>query len=140
MRSPGSDLDLATGFLFTEGMIDDVSQILSMRCEPAEDGSEKSGDTVPIRLKLEVAVDPGRFRRNFYTTSSCGVCGKLAMGAVEVRPSRTMRKSGPQFRADLIRLLPDLPGRKMCVIGPPQLWNATGRYFTSPTSVRPETD
>jgi formate dehydrogenase assembly factor FdhD len=95
-------------------MIDDVSQILSMRCEPAEDGSEKSGDTVPIRLKPEVAVDPGRFRRNFYTTSSCGVCGKLAMGAVEVRPSRTMRKSGPQFRADLIRLLPDLPGRKMC--------------------------
>jgi formate dehydrogenase assembly factor FdhD len=39
MRSPGSDLDLATGFLFTEGIIDDVGQILSMRAESAEDSS-----------------------------------------------------------------------------------------------------
>jgi FdhD protein len=108
MRSPGSDLDLAIGFLFTEGIIDDVSQLLSMYCEPAKDSSGKSGDTVTIRLKPEMAIDPTRFRRNFYISSSCGVCGKIAMGAIEVRPSRTMRQSGPQFRADLIYRLPDL--------------------------------
>ena len=108
MRSPGSDLDLATGFLFTEGIIDDVSQILSMRCEPAKDSPGKSGDTVTIRLKPEMAIDPARFRRNFYTSSSCGVCGKIAMGAIEVRPSRPMRQSGPQFPADLIYRLPGL--------------------------------
>ncbi len=44
MRTPGYDLDLAAGFLFTEGIIDDVGQILSMRAEPAED--EDSGDKV----------------------------------------------------------------------------------------------
>ena len=60
MRSPGSDLDLATGFLFTEGIIDDVSQILSMSAESAEDGSENSSDRVTIRLKPVVAIDPGR--------------------------------------------------------------------------------
>jgi FdhD protein len=108
MRSPGSDLDLATGFLITEGIIDDVGQILSMRAESAEDSSDHSGDRVTIRLKPEVAIDPGRIRRNFYTSSSCGVCGKLAIGAIEVRPARPMRQSGPQFPADLIYRLPDL--------------------------------
>jgi FdhD protein len=108
MRTPGSDLDLATGFLFTEGIVDDVGQILSMRAESAEDSSDDSGDRVTIRLKPEVALDPSRIRRNFYTSSSCGVCGKLAMGAIEVRPTRAMRQSGPQFSADLIYRLPDL--------------------------------
>ena len=106
MRTPGSDLDLAVGFLFTEGIIEDVGQILSMRAGPAED--ENSGERVTIRLKPEVAIDPGRIRRNFYTSSSCGVCGKLAMGAIEVRPALPMRQSGPQFHADLIYRLPDL--------------------------------
>ncbi len=108
MRTPGSDLDLATGFLFTEGIIDDVGQILLMRAESGEDDSENSGDRVTIRLRPEVAIDPARIRRNFYTSSSCGVCGKLAIGAIEVCPSRLMRQSGPQFHADLIYRLPDL--------------------------------
>src|SRR6266849_10567897 len=77
MRTPGSDLDLAVGFLFTEGIIEDVGQILSMRAESADDTFGNSGDRVTIRLKPEVATDPGRIRRNFYTSSSCGVCGKL---------------------------------------------------------------
>src|ERR1700720_1936228 len=57
MRSPGSDLDLATGFLFTEGIIDDVGQILSMRAESADDTSGNSRDRLTIRLKPEVAID-----------------------------------------------------------------------------------
>lgn len=108
MRTPGSDLDLATGFLFTEGIIDDVGQILSMRAESDEDDSGNSGDRVTIRLRPETAIDPARIRRNFYTSSSCGVCGKLAIGAIEVHPPRPMRQSGPQFQADLIYRLPDL--------------------------------
>jgi FdhD protein len=108
MRSPGSDLDLATGFLFTEGIIDDVGQILSMNAETEEDGSGNPSDRVTIRLKPEVVIDPGRIRRNFYTSSSCGVCGKLAIGAIEIRPPRPMRQSGPKFQADVIYRLPGL--------------------------------
>lgn len=108
MRTPGSDLDLATGFLFTEGIVDDASQILSMRAESAEDSSGNSCDQVTIRLRPDVPIDPSRVRRNFYTSSSCGVCGKVAIGAIEVRPPRPMRQSGPQFHADLIYRLPDL--------------------------------
>jgi len=108
MRSPGSDLDLAVGFLFTEGIINDVRQILSMRVESGEDISGTSGDRVTIRLRPEIAIDPGRIRRNFYTSSSCGVCGKLVVRAIDVRPALPMRQSGPQFRADVIYRLPDL--------------------------------
>jgi len=107
MRSPGSDLDLAVGFLFTEGIIDDVGQILSMRAESADDTFGNSGDRVTIRLRPEIAIDPGRIRRNFYTSSSCGVCGKRGIGAIEIRPALPMQ-SGPQFHADLIYRLPDL--------------------------------
>src|SRR5260221_1870082 len=97
MRTPGADLDLAAGFLFTEGIVDDIGQILSMCVEAAtpEEGSEKSGDRVTIRLRPDVAVDPGRIRRNFYTSSSCGACGKLEMGAVEVHPAPATRNSAP---------------------------------------------
>jgi FdhD protein len=108
MRSPGSDLDLAVGFLFTEGIINDVRQILAMRVESGDDTSGNVGDRVTIRLRPEIAIDPGRIRRNFYTSSSCGVCGKLAMGAIDVRPAFPMRQSGPQFRADVLYRLPDL--------------------------------
>ena len=108
MRTPGSDLDLATGFLFTEAIINDVGQILSMHSESADDSLEDSGDRVTIRLRPDVVIDPARVRRNFYTSSSCGVCGKLAMGAIEVHPSHPMRQSGPKFRANLINRLPDL--------------------------------
>ena len=108
MRSPGSDLDLAVGFLFTEGIISDVRQILSMRAESGEDMPRNSSDRVTIRLRPDIAIDPGRIRRNFYTSSSCGVCGKLAIGAIDVRPAFQMRQSGPQFPTDVIYRLPDL--------------------------------
>jgi len=78
-----------------------------MRAESGRDNSEQSGDKVTIRLHPDIAIDTGRIRRNFYTSSSCGVCGKLAIGAIEVRPPRPMWQSGPQFRADLIYRLPD---------------------------------
>jgi len=113
MRTPGNDLDLAVGFLFTEAIIVDVNQILSMRSdhgvdEPGEPAPESSSDRVTIRLKPDVTIDPARIRRNFYTSSSCGVCGKLAISALEVHPPRPMRQSGAKFRPDLIYRLPDL--------------------------------
>src|SRR2546430_1791325 len=118
MRTPGSDLDLATGFLFTEGIIDDVGQILLMRAESGEDDSENSGDRVTIRLRPEVAIDPARIRRNFYTSSSCGVCGsagfelvqKSVMAAIPVlaavgAPSSLAVKMAQRFGMTLVGFL-----------------------------------
>src|SRR5258708_36676704 len=71
MRTPGADLDLAVGFLFTEGIIHDVSQILSVRTAPAED--ENAGERVTLGLQPAVATAPAPGRRNFLTSSSVGV-------------------------------------------------------------------
>jgi FdhD protein len=83
MRTPGHDLELATGFLFTEGLISGRAQIASARNEP--DAKQNGANRVRVDLAPGVAFDPEASRRNFYTASSCGVCGKASIDAVRVR-------------------------------------------------------
>lgn len=80
MRTPGADADLAAGFLFTEGLVklhSDIAQI-----------DQIDPNTVSVQLNPALAVDFQRLERNFYTTSSCGVCGKSSIDAVRVFCSR----------------------------------------------------
>ena len=89
MRTPGSDIELAQGFLLTEGVIGRRDDVLTMRyCKGAtEDGSGFSQNTYNV---LDVTLAPGvqmpdvDVTRNFYTTSSCGVCGKASLDAVRL--------------------------------------------------------
>jgi FdhD protein len=84
MRSPGHDLELALGFLFTEGIIQHMEEVLSVRhCENTED-SEKD-NVVRAELHPTVNLDWAKLQRNFYTSSSCGVCGKSSIESVQVR-------------------------------------------------------
>jgi FdhD protein len=81
MRTPGDDLDLAAGFLFTEGIIHSPTDIASIaHCET--DDAESAGNIVNVNPTDCDLVDPGRWRRNFFVTSSCGVCGKASIEAV----------------------------------------------------------
>jgi FdhD protein len=93
MRTPGDDEELALGFLFGEGLIDGPR-----RAGPTED---LANNTVEIQGPL--LRDPGN--RSFYTTSSCGVCGKGALEEVAVHapPARP----GPTIDRDLLATLPD---------------------------------
>lgn len=89
MRTPGSDVELAQGFLLTEGIVSGRDDILSVRyCRGAtEDSSGYSQNTYNV---LDVTLAPGvpapdvDPTRNFYTTSSCGVCGKASLDAVRL--------------------------------------------------------
>ncbi len=84
MRTPGHDEDLAVGFLFTEGIIrarSDVQGVVS-RGQRAADGLI---NVVRVELAPGVPVDFKRLERNFYMTSSCGVCGKASIDAVAVQ-------------------------------------------------------
>ena len=89
MRTPGSDIELAQGFLLTEGVIGRRDDVLTVRyCKGAtEDGSGFSQNTYNV---LDVTLAPGvqmpdvDVTRNFYTTSSCGVCGKASLDAVRL--------------------------------------------------------
>ncbi len=84
MRTPGHDFELALGFLFTEGIIQSFDQVESIKyCEDVGRTEEKD-NVVRVELKPEVQFDFQKLQRNFYTTSSCGVCGKSSIEAVKV--------------------------------------------------------
>jgi FdhD protein len=82
MRTPGDDFDLAAGFLFTEGIIRNWTDIASMAYCPSEDPAD-AGNIVNINPIDADIVDPERWRRNFFATSSCGLCGKASIAAVK---------------------------------------------------------
>ena len=93
MRTPGHDEELALGFLHGEGLIDEVHE-----AGPSED---LAANVVDVRGPL--LRDPGR--RSFYTSSSCGVCGKGALEEVAVHAEQA--PPGPEVARELLASLPD---------------------------------
>jgi FdhD protein len=91
MRTPGNDAELAAGFLFTEGIIRDPTQIKQIRHCGLKIGKKRSvldraaalnSNTIRVDLNDGVDIDFKRLERHFYTTSSCGVCGKSSIDAL----------------------------------------------------------
>jgi FdhD protein len=86
MRTPGHDVELAHGFLLTEGVINTGADIAIARyCAGADDQGPNTYNVLDVTLAPGVAAPSAGVERNFYTTSSCGVCGKAALDAVRVR-------------------------------------------------------
>lgn len=108
MRTPGHDFDLAIGFLFTEGIIEEPARIVSIRHAETTGNPRQAGNTVIVELTPGEELDRERLQRNFYATSSCGICGKASIAAIEIAPRRPMREPAPVFRAELIHRLPDV--------------------------------
>ncbi len=81
MRTPGHDLELAAGFLFTEGLVrsrDDLDP------HPARELAVVGGPENVVTVRLRAPFDAERLKRNFYATSSCGMCGKASIDHIEV--------------------------------------------------------
>ncbi len=97
MRTPGQEADLILGFAITEGIVLSPHEVASV-----EDLGD--GDRYRLVLAEGVKVDPEQFRRNAYTTSSCGVCGKASIDAVRIaaRPLPT----GPELTVEDLLALP----------------------------------
>jgi FdhD protein len=104
MRTPGADFDLAVGFLVTEGIIAGAEEILTMRMCP--DAAATSGGLNVV----EVTLVGGRGRipaqRNFYMTSSCGVCGKASIDTVRTRSRYDVRDDPLRITAALLASFP----------------------------------
>jgi len=86
MRTPGSDVELAQGFLLTEGVItrrEDVLTVQYCRGAETEDGTN-TYNVLDVTLHPDVPPPDTDVTRNFYTTSSCGVCGKASLEAVRL--------------------------------------------------------
>jgi FdhD protein len=85
MRAPGSDIELAQGFLLTEGVIAGREDVLTIRyCGGRGDESANTYNVLDVTLAPGVQPPDLDVTRNFYTTSSCGVCGKASPDAVRV--------------------------------------------------------
>jgi len=104
MRTPGHDLELAAGFLLTEGVIHRSDQIVSLR-QVTSRGQKRN--VVRVDLRAGVKIDSARLRRNFTATSSCGLCGKASIDAVRVRG---IARPNPDLRVspDVLCLLPEV--------------------------------
>ena len=104
MRTPENDYELAAGFLFTEGILTSKNQIESIKhCGKFPNNR----NTVRIDLTPETAIDFKRLERNFYTTSSCGVCGKSSIEALTTGAKRLERADYLQVFASIIHQLPE---------------------------------
>lgn len=81
MRTPGHDAELATGFLFTEGIIKNADEVKSTKHSFIACAENKE-NTILVTLEYDVVPNLQNTERNFYTTSSCGVCGKGSISAI----------------------------------------------------------
>ena len=101
MRTPGNDQELATGFLFTEGIISSKDEI-GMRSPIIGE----SKNIITILIKPGVVIDIKKLERHFYTTSSCGVCGKTSIDAIKTVCHLSDSTNNAQYPASLIQQLP----------------------------------
>jgi FdhD protein len=129
MRTPGNDLELAAGFLLTEGLVQNRDQILSLEMAQG-DGAAGAGNVVQVRLKPEAMPDTEKMRRHFFAASSCGICGKVSIDAVR---SRTLQPPNPDFRLapELLIVLPGKLRASQAVFGRTGGLHAAGLFSAS---------
>ena len=104
MRTPGADRELALGFLFTEGILQSPDQL-----EP-ESGPERTqpANVVHLTIRPEVPLDLARLERHFYTSSSCGVCGKASVAALAMARQVMLDATRPSVDVATLHGLPDI--------------------------------
>lgn len=112
MRTPSNDEELAAGFLFTEGILQSKNQITSIKyCGKFPNNQ----NTIRIDLVENAEIDFKKLERNFYTTSSCGVCGKSSLDALATGAKKISNRDFPQISAEIIHQLPESLREKQTV-------------------------
>lgn len=115
MRTPGEDAELAAGFLFTEGIIKSPEQIKQIRHCGLKIGKVKgaldrvaslNSNTIRVDLSDNASVDLKKLERHFYTTSSCGVCGKSSIDALR-SDAKPIDNNGLEIAGEVVNSLPD---------------------------------
>lgn len=102
MRTPGHDLELAKGFLLTEGIISSRQDITD-----THHASEDNGNVVYVTLAQHITPNINQLERNFYTTSSCGICGKASIEAIHTLCPYLDVKDSIELSASLLYSLPE---------------------------------
>lgn len=103
MRTPGNDEELAAGFAWTEGILEDPGQLAGVTSQVSSAAGKKNVIEVELR---DSSFDPSQLQRNFFAASSCGICGKASIEAIRLRG---LRAPNADFRFDpeMLCRLPD---------------------------------
>lgn len=108
MRTPGADFDLAAGFLVSEGVVSRREELQALRyCAGKGEDGENSYNVLDATLAPEVAPPGEGVARNFYTTSSCGLCGKASIDAVTTTSAFSVADDPVSVTAAFVTSLPE---------------------------------
>ncbi|KAA1424155.1 formate dehydrogenase accessory sulfurtransferase FdhD [Nocardioides antri] len=108
MRTPGDDFDLAVGFLVSEGVIAAAEDVRSVRyCAGATADGSNTYNVVDVQLAPGVPRPDASLERNFYTTSSCGLCGKASLDAVRTTARWTVADDPLRMGPEVLAALPE---------------------------------
>lgn len=129
MRTPGDDHELAVGFLFSEGILKSADQVQRVSHWGRPPPGKTGRNVVVVELAADAEVDLSRLERHFYTTSSCGVCGKTSIDAL--RQERPFAASNaPDFRiaGETLLALPAALQKEQASFGVTGGLHATGLF------------
>ena len=102
MRTPGNDEDLVRGFLFNEQIIDNIKDIESIESFGDKVGQYNIQNKIMVTLNNSKNINISKIKRDFLSNSSCGVCGKSSLDALEITKKQKASKSNPKISKDII--------------------------------------
>ncbi|MFE0027648.1 formate dehydrogenase accessory sulfurtransferase FdhD [Amycolatopsis sp. NPDC059021] len=136
MRTPGNDVELAHGFLLSEGVLGSREDIATARyCDGVDDQGRNTYNVLDLTLAPGVPAPETGVERNFYTTSSCGVCGKAALDAVKLRSRFSPATAPLAVKSDVLATLPDSLRAKQKVFSSTGGLHAAGLFTPDGTLV-----
>lgn len=136
MRTPGHDVELAHGFLLTEGVIGDREDVSTARyCDSVDESGRNTYNVLDISLAVGVAPPDDSLERRFYTTSSCGVCGKASLDAVRTRTRFAPAEDPVTLTPEVLSGLPDALREAQAVFDSTGGLHAAGLFHADGTLV-----
>ena len=108
MRTPNNDQDLIRGFLFNEGIIENLDEIDSIEQKGDDVGDYNLKNVIEATINNTKNLDIGKLKRNFLTNSSCGICGKTSLDSIEVLKKEKLNLSFPLIKEEIIMKAPKL--------------------------------
>ena len=108
MRTPGHDEDLVRGFLFNEQIVQDVKHIQSIKSFGAKVGQYKIQNKILATLNNSKNINITKIKRDFLTNSSCGVCGKSSLDALEIIKTKKPSLAEPKISKKVVLQSPDI--------------------------------
>ena len=108
MRTPGNDKDLVRGFLFNEQIVENINDIDSIESYGEKVGQYNIQNKILATLNNSKNVNISKIKRDFLTNSSCGVCGKSSLDALEIIKKEKTDSSEPKITKDIIILSPNI--------------------------------